>query len=172
MPVRKGKGCVDTEMKRFGRGELHSGKSTKKVTNPEQAKAIALSVCGENRYAEVLSSLGFSDEAASTIVEMFAESFLRKATSSASSASFEEPDWGKNFETGKGPGPENPENYDTGLSTKKGRGQLKIGKGHGDMGKLKINSDSEMLSPASYPKGPGNPQGGSSKEVQGMRMLG
>ena len=83
-----------------------------------------------------------------------------------------ETDWSKQFETGKGPGPENPENYHTGSSTKKGRGQLRIGKGPGDMGKLKVNSDSEMLSPVSYPKGPGNPQGGSSKEVTGMQMLG
>jgi hypothetical protein len=80
--------------------------------------------------------------------------------------------WQKNFETGKAPAKENPENYDTGLSTKKGRGQLRIGKGPGDMGKLKVNSDSEMLSGPALPKGPANPQGGSSKEVTGMRMLG
>lgn len=83
-----------------------------------------------------------------------------------------ETDWKKQFKTGKGPGPENPENYHTGVSTKKGRGQLRIGQGPGDMGKLKVNRDSEMLSPVAYPKGPGNPQGGSSKEVYGLRMLG
>jgi hypothetical protein len=71
-----------------------------------------------------------------------------------------------------GPGPQKRENYDTGLSTKKGRGQLRIGKGPGNMGKLKVNNDAEMLSPVSYPKGPGNPQGGSSKDVTGMRQLG
>jgi hypothetical protein len=87
-------------------------------------------------------------------------------------AMFSEIDWAKQFRTGKGPGPENPDNYHTGMTTKKGRGQLRIGKGPGDMGKLKVNSDAEMLSPVAYPKGPGNPQGGSSKEVQGMRMLG
>jgi hypothetical protein len=81
-------------------------------------------------------------------------------------------DWKKQFQDGKGPGPEAPENYHTGLSTKKGRGQLRIGKGPGDLGKLKVNSDSEMLSGPALEKGPGNPMGGSSKEVTGMRMLG
>ena len=83
-------------------------------------------------------------------------------------------DWKRQFEDGKGPGPRNPENYHTGLDTKKGRGQLLISKTgvNGDSGKLKVNSDSEMLSGPALPKGPGNPQGGSSKEVQGMRMLG
>jgi hypothetical protein len=159
-------------MSRFHRGQLHSGKSGKVVTNSKQAKAIALSACGESRYAEVLSSLGYSEETASLVVEMFAEGFLKKAKSSISSPSFEEVDWQKSFETGKGPGPENPENLHTGVSKKKGRGQLRIGKGPGDMGKLKVNNDSEMLAPVAYPKGPGNPQGGSSKDVQGMRMLG
>lgn len=79
--------------------------------------------------------------------------------------------WKSQFKTGKGPGPENPENYHTGLSNKKGRGQLKIGKGPGDGWKQKDN-DSEMLSGPALPKGPGNPQGGSSKEVYGMRALG
>ena len=81
-------------------------------------------------------------------------------------------DWKDQFKTGKGPGPQNPENYHTGLSKKKSRGQLRIGKGPGDMGKLKVNSGSEMLSPVSYPRGPANPQAGSSKEVFGMRALG
>ena len=83
-------------------------------------------------------------------------------------------DWGRQFEDGKGPGPENPGNYHTGMSKKKGRGQLLISKTgvKGDLGKLKVNSDSEMISGPALPKGPGNPQGGSSKEVQGMRMLG
>jgi hypothetical protein len=85
---------------------------------------------------------------------------------------FAEIDWAKNFQTGKGPGPQEDDNYHTGMTTKKGRGQLRIGKGPGDMGKLKVNSDSEMLSPVAYPKGPANPQGGSSKEVFGMRALG
>jgi hypothetical protein len=172
MPVHKGEDCVGQEMGLFHKGRLHSGKSGKVVTDPRQAKAIALSACGESRYAEVLLSLGFSEETASLVVEMFAESFLKKAKSSVSSPSFEEMDWQQQFETGKSPAKENPENYHTGMTTKKGRGQLRIGKGPGDMGKLKVNNDSEMLAPVSYPKGPGNPQGGSSKDVQGMRMLG
>lgn len=174
MPVRKGPDCVGDEMARFRRGELHSGKGGKVVTDPEQAKAIALSACGQSRYAEVLSSLGFSNEAASVVTEIFAEGFLKKATSSATSASFEEPDWKKNFETGKGPGPEKPENYKTGTPKKPGRGQLPISKTgvKGDLGKQKVNNDSEMLSGPALEKGPGNPQGGSSKDVQGMRQLG
>jgi hypothetical protein len=58
------------------------------------------------------------------------------------------------------------------MTNKKGRGQLRIGKGPGDMGKLKVNSDAEMLTPVAYPKGPGNPQGGSSKDVFGLRAFG
>jgi hypothetical protein len=142
-------------MESFSKGQLHSGKSGKVVTNPKQAKAIALSACGESKYSEVLQSMGFSADVSDEVTAMFAEI-----------------DWAKQFRTGKGPGPENPDNYHTGMTTKKGRGQLRIGKGPGDMGKLKVNSDAEMLSPVAYPKGPGNPQGGSSKEVQGMRMLG
>ena len=83
-------------------------------------------------------------------------------------------DWKRQFEDGKGPGPENPGNYHTGRDTKKGRGQLLISKTgvKGDLGKRKVNNDSEMLSGPTLPKGPGNPQGGSSKEVFGMRALG
>lgn len=82
--------------------------------------------------------------------------------------------WGRQFEDGKGPGPENPGNYHTGMSKKKGRGQLLISKTgvKGDLGKLKVNSDSEMLSGPALEKGPGNPMSGSSKDVQGMRQLG
>jgi hypothetical protein len=172
MPVRKGPDCVGEEMQRFHKGQMHSGKGGKVVTNPKQAKAIALSACGESKYSEVLQSMGFPADVSAEVVALFAESFLKKSKSSVSSTSFEEPNWEKNFKTGKGPGPENPENYHTGLTKKKGRGQLRIGKGPGDMGKLKVNSDSEMLSPVAYPKGPANPQGGSSKEVFGMRALG
>ena len=155
MPVRKGPDCVGDEMSRFRRGELHSGKSGKVVTDPKQAKAIALSACGESKYSEQLQSMGFPASVSDEVTAMFAEI-----------------DWAKQFRTGKGPGPENPENIHTGMTKKKGRGQLRIGKGPGDMGKLKVNSDAEMLSPVAYPKGPGNPQGGSSKEVYGMRALG
>jgi len=82
--------------------------------------------------------------------------------------------WKKQFQDGKGPGPQNPENYHTGMSKKKGRGQLVITPTgvKGDMGKLKVNSDSEMLSGPALEKGPGNPQSGSSKEVFGLRALG
>ena len=174
MPVQKGPGCVESEMKRFGKGELHSGKGGKVVTDPRQAKAIALSACGESKYSETLQSIGFSAEIADAVVEMFSESFLKKSKSSVSSSSFDEVDWGKQFQTGKGPGPEKPENYHTGLSKKKGRGQLQISDtgAKGDLGKRKVNNDSEMLSGPALPKGPGNPQGGSSKEVFGMRALG
>jgi hypothetical protein len=159
-------------MRRFAKGELHSGKGGKIVTSAKQARAIAMSACGESEYAEILQSMGYSEEIANQVVSMFAESMVKASKKSSTSPSFEEMDWQKEFETGKAPAKENPENYHTGVTTKKGRGQLRIGKGPGDMGKLKVNSDSEMLSPVAYPKGPGNPQGGSSKEVQGMRMLG
>jgi hypothetical protein len=163
---------VGEEMRRFAKGELHSGKGGKVVTSSKQARAIAMSACGESKYAEILQSMGYPEEIANQVVSMFAESMVKASKHSTSSSSFEEPDWKKQFEDGKGPGPENSGNYHTGMTTKKGRGQLRIGKGPGDMGKLKVNSDSEMLSGPALEKGPGNPQGGSSKEVQGMRMLG
>ena len=105
---------------------------------------------------------------------LYAEGFLSSSKKSASSASFEEIDWKKNFETGKGPGPENPGNYHTGKDKHKGRGQLLISKTgvKGDMGKREVNDDAEMLSGVALPKGPANPQGGSSKEVFGLRALG
>jgi len=161
MPVQKGPDCVGDEMRRFRAGALHSGKGGKVVTDPKQAKAIALSACGQSKYAETLMSMGYSEKVAVSVAELFAESFG-------------EPNWQKNFETGKGPGPRNPENYHTGLSKKRGRGQLLITPTgvKGDEGKLKVNSDAEMLSGPALPKGPGNPQGGSSKEVFGMRALG
>jgi hypothetical protein len=40
------------------------------------------------------------------------------------------------------------------------------------MGKRKVNNDAEMISGVALEKGPGNPQGGSSKDVQGLRELG
>ena len=81
-------------------------------------------------------------------------------------------DWQKQFKTGKGPGPEKKENYDTGTVELKGLASAKIGKGPGNMGKRKVNTESEGLSGVALPKGPGNPQAGSSKDVHGMRMLG
>lgn len=162
MPVQKGPDCVGDEMRRFHKGEMHSGKSKKTVTSPQQAKAIAMSVCGESKYAEKLTSLGYSDEAASEVVAIFAEL-----------------DWQKQFETGKGPGPQQRGNYHSPSWFNRNSGGIaswdiesQNGKQSGNEGKQKVNSDSEMLSGASYPKGPGNPQGGSSKDVQGLRMLG
>ncbi len=110
-------------------------------------------VRSETCQIEVLSSLGFSEEAASFVAHFFSEI-----------------DWGKNFKTGKGPGPEKKENYDTGIAHSKGPAQWKAGKGKGDMGKMK--EESGMIAGPALPKGPGNPQGGSSKEVFGMRALG
>ena len=81
-------------------------------------------------------------------------------------------DWQKQFKTGKGPGPEKKGNYDTGLKDAKAPGSWKVGKGPGNMGKRKVNTESEGLSGVALPKGPGNPQAGSSEDVHGMRMLG
>ena len=124
---------------------------------PRQAKAIALSACGESKYSETLQSIGFPVETAESVTAMFAEI-----------------DWKSQFEDGKGPGPKKPGNYNTGLSKKKGRGQLLISKTgvKGDLGKREVNDDAEMLSGPALPKGPGNPMSGSSKDVQGMRQLG
>jgi hypothetical protein len=89
---------------------------------------------------------------------------------------FADPNWEKQFQTGKG-GPVNKQNYETDPWFKRNTDVVsdidsRRGKQPGNMGKRKENIDSEVLTPSSYPKGPGNPQGGSSKEVQGMRMLG
>jgi len=97
--------------------------------------------------------------------------FSTEALASVEQLLYGEIDWAKQFKSGKGPGPEKKENYDTGIPHKPGRGQLKIGKGPGNNQKQKDN-ESGMLSPVAYPKGPGDPQGGSSKEVFGMRSLG
>jgi hypothetical protein len=144
-------------MELFSKGQLHSGKSGKVVADPKQAKAIALSACGESKYSEVLQSMGFPADVSEEVVAMFAEV-----------------DWAKQFRTGKGPGPEREENYKTGKKEGVSPTDARIGKTgvKGDMGKQKVNTESEMMSPVAYPKGPGNPQGGSSKEVYGLRALG
>jgi hypothetical protein len=144
-------------MELFHKGQLHSGKSGKVVTNPKQARAIALSACGESKYSEVLQSMGFPADVSEQVVAMFAEV-----------------DWAKQFRTGKGPGPEREENYKTGKKDAVGVGDARISKTgiKGDNNRNKANDESGMLSPVAYPKGPGNPQGGSSKEVYGLRMLG
>jgi hypothetical protein len=170
MPVQKGPGCVEGEMRRFHQGQLHSGKGGKVVSDPKQAKAIALSACGQSKYSETLQSMGYPEDVANAVTEMFAETFLKSSKHSVSSSSFEEPDWQKQFETGKGPGPENPANYEKDKWFGKPAPSPVPSKA-----KRKNNpvqDEPEMLSGPALPKGPGNPQGGSSKEVFGLRMLG
>ena len=154
MPVSKGPNCVGEELRRFKQGELHSGKSGKIVTDPAQAKAISLSVCGQSKYAEVLQSMGYTEETADAITSIFAEI-----------------DWQKQFETGKGPGPRNKLNYEKdewfGKPAPSAVPDKKWQKDN-----PKQNDDSEMLSGPALEKGPGNPMSGSSKEVFGLRMLG
>ena len=157
MPVQRGPDCVGDEMRRFEKGQLHSGKGGKVVTDPKQARAIALSACGQSKYSEVLQSMGFPAKVSEEVVAMFAEV-----------------DWAKQFRTGKGPGPEREENYKTGKREGISPAAARISKTgiKGDNNQNKANDESAMLSPVAYPKGPGNPQGGSSKEVFGLRMLG
>ena len=144
-------------MELFRKGQLHSGSTGKVVTNPKQAKAIALSACGEGKYSEVLQSMGFPASTAEEVVAMFAEF-----------------DWQKSFETGKKPAKENPENYHTGEVYTRSPADARISKTgvKGNNGKRKVNDEASMIAGPALPKGPGNPQGGSSREVQGMQMLG
>ena len=85
MPVHKGPYCVGEELSRFKKGEMHSGKGGKVVTSSQQAKAIALSACGESKYAEMLQSMGYSEETAKEVATLFAESFVKSSKKSASS---------------------------------------------------------------------------------------
>jgi hypothetical protein len=80
MPVRKGKNCVGNEMERFHKGALHSGKGGKVVTDPKQAKAIALSACGESKYSENLQSMGYPKEVAEQVAEMLYAEGLSSAS--------------------------------------------------------------------------------------------
>ena len=170
MPVQKGPDCVGDEMRRFKKGDLHSGKSGKVVTDPAQAKAIALSACGQSKYSEVLQGIGFPEEVANEVTDMFAEAFVKKSKSSVSSSSFEEPDWGKQFRTGDGPGPQNPENY--ARDKWFGKPAPSIVPEKSQRKNNPKQDEPEMLSGPALPKGPGNPQGGSSKSIDGMQMLG
>jgi hypothetical protein len=86
MPVHKGPDCVGEEMHRFKKGEMHSGKGGKVVTDSKQAKAIALSACGESKYAETLQSLGYPEDTANKVAAMFAESFVKTSKKSSSSS--------------------------------------------------------------------------------------
>jgi hypothetical protein len=153
MPVNpKSKDCVSDEMHRWKAGNLHSGEGGPVVKGRKQALAIALSACGKSDHAERLQSMGYSKEVAGKVATMldFSNSNL---------------DWQKQFDTGKGPG--KATNPDLGPADRKHPKDL-VPKG----GNLPKQEEPEMLSGPALPKGPGNPQGGSSKEVQGMRMLG
>jgi hypothetical protein len=153
MPVQKGPNCVGEELRRFKQGQLHSGKSGKIVTNPAQAKAIALSACGQSKYAEMLQSMGYTEETANAITSIFAEI-----------------DWQKQFETGKGPGPRVAGNYEKDKSF--GKPAPSIVPSKAQRKNNPKQDEPEMLSGPALEKGPGNPMGGSSKEVFGLRMLG
>jgi fructoselysine-6-P-deglycase FrlB-like protein len=85
MPVRKGPDCVGEEMSRFKSGDNHTGKGGKVVTNYKKAKAIALSACGGSKYAEMLQSMGYTEETAKEVAAMFAESFVKTSKRSSSS---------------------------------------------------------------------------------------
>jgi hypothetical protein len=144
---------VGDELKRFKSGNLHSGKGGKIVTDPRQAKAIALSACGQSKYAEMLQSMGYTEETANAITSIFAEI-----------------DWQKQFETGKGPGPRVAGNYEKDKSF--GKPAPSIVPPKAQRKNNPKQDEPEMLSGPALEKGPGNPMGGSSKEVFGLRMLG
>jgi len=149
MPVRKGKTCVSDEMHRWKSGDLHSGENGPVVKGRDQALAIAISEC---KHSERLQSMGYSEEVADKVAAML----------DFSNANL---DWKSQFETGKGPGKDlNP---DLGPKDRRHPQDL-VPKG----GNLPKQEEPEMLSGPALPKGPGNPQGGSSKEVFGLRMLG
>jgi hypothetical protein len=153
MPVNpKSKDCVSDEMKRWKAGDLHSGEDGPVVKNRKQAIAIALSACGKSKsdHAERLQSMGFSEEVAGKVASML---------------DFADLDWNKQFETGKGPGKSTPK--DLGPADHKHPKSAVV-----KVGKMPKQEEPEMLSGPALPKGPANPQGGSSKDVQGMRMLG
>ena len=154
MPVNPNSpNCVGDELKRFKSGNLHSGKGGKIVTDPKQAKAIALSACGQSKYAEILQSMGYTEETADAITSIFAEI-----------------DWQKQFETGKGPGPRVAGNYEKDKSF--GKPAPSIVPSKAQRKNNPKQDEPEMLSGPALEKGPGNPQGGSSKEVFGLRRLG
>jgi hypothetical protein len=79
MPVSKGKDCWGDVMGEFKRGQLHSGKSKKKVKSEGQAKAIAASMCNNSekeKKKEHLMAIGYSERSAEVISEsMFPTDF-------------------------------------------------------------------------------------------------
>ena len=151
MPVKKGKNCVGDEMHRWKSGDLHSGKNGPVVKDRKQALAIAISECN---HSERLQSMGFSQETSDAVATLldFSNSNL---------------DWGKQFDTGKGPG--EMKNPDLGPADRHNPKELVSKKARENNPK---QDEPEMLSGPALPKGPGNPMGGSSKEVLGLRMLG
>ena len=153
MPVEKGPGCVENEMRLFHKGEMRSGSAKKPVTNPKQAKAIALSVCGESDYAEFLQGLGYSPECSQEVAAMFAEM-----------------DWKKQFESGKGPGPQNKMNYEKDEWFDNRPKQLVPKKWQKN--NPPQNDDAEMLSPVAYPKQKANWDQPITRQVKGLAQLG
>ena len=168
MPVDpSSKDCVRDEMRRFKSGELHSGTGKKgkegaTVKNRKQAIAIALSACGKSKkdYAESLQSLGYSETAISEVLNLL----------------YAETDWQKQFETGIS-GPRNPDNYKPN-SRFQNKGSILDGV---DADKIETpryykrldgDEETEMLGAATLEKGSGSPAERSSKQVQGLRMLG
>ena len=87
MPVHKSPNCVGEELSRFKSGDMHSGKGGKVVTDPDQAKAVSLSVCGKSKYSEMLQGLGYSEDTATIIEKLFSESLVKTSKKSASSPS-------------------------------------------------------------------------------------
>jgi organic hydroperoxide reductase OsmC/OhrA len=159
MPVNPNdKNCVRDEMRRFKAGKLHSGsgkagKDGPVVENPKQAIAISLSACKKGDYAEVLQSIGFSQESANRVSKML-----------------EAEAWGRQFEKGHTGGKTPKEGKATkaqGLSTMDA--DSRPGKQKGSQGKLKDN-ESGKLPPLATPSE--NPQPGPrSLQLKGLRSF-
>ena len=151
MPVKKGPNCVSDEMHRWKSGDLHSGENGPVVKSRKQALAIAINECN---HSERLQSMGFPPETADAVAHLL----------DFSNANL---DWGKQFDSGKGPG--EMKKPDLGPSDRKHpRGLVPPLK----KGQAPKQEEPEMLSGPALEKGPANPMGGSSKDVTGMRQLG